>query len=336
MKNYLFILLLSLLTSCSNSPDYRYYLSDVPLKVVSKKGTPVALNETSFARRVICQGRYLVFYNRDRVDQCIAIYDLRTLQPLGYTGIKGEGPGELTSAGEILPHKDGFLMIDYGKYLLYYFNIKEALSSKKYLPQTVGSFRKTQIPANINMLNDSLYFGNNMLVLSGRDYQVDFVKGNLFTGEIEKKIQPNPKVNSLKLSACSCAPPHRYVVAYSQYYLLTFYNRSGEVIKEVYGEKELKKRPRHNYFGKPFWAGNDLFVGHQTGYSHVKDKRGRWKQTGAEEILHFDLEGNYIETIRLGCTISTFVVIPSSHQLLVHCIDGDNPFMLVSYEPVIK
>ncbi|QZE13667.1 TolB-like 6-bladed beta-propeller domain-containing protein [Halosquirtibacter laminarini] len=335
MKYFILFLLGVFLLSCQNEISTHYCLTDISEKVVQPEASPLELNESEFSLATVCQDRYLVFHNRDRVDQCFAIYDLETLKPLGYTGVVGEGPGEIINGCAALPSREGFLVVDYSKYLIYYFNIKEAIADTKYLPETVGSIRDHKnFPGHISTLGDETYFGSNISVTSPSSYYASFVEGNLFTGETKKVLDPNPIVDLFKLSFNISSSSDRYVVAYSKYHLLSIYNRKGEVVREIYGEKALKKRKRRFYFGKPCCAGNDLFVDHHTGYSHIKDKRGRWKDVGSEEILHFDLDGNYIETIRLDHNVSTFIVLPSRKQLLVNLKDSDHPYVLVPYEPV--
>ncbi|QZE13662.1 TolB-like 6-bladed beta-propeller domain-containing protein [Halosquirtibacter laminarini] len=335
MKYFIFFLLGVFLLSCQNEISKQYCLTDISEKVAHTNNIPVNIDESYFSSPVLCQDKYLIFHNRDRIDQCLAIYDLESLKPLGYTGIKGEGPGQIIEGGNPMPYKDGFLVFDLAKFIIFYFNIEEAIADRNYLPETFCSIRdRNNFPLHISMLNDSLYLGSKCTFPSPLNYYFNFVKGNILTGETTNFSDLNPALDSVKLNFNICSPPGRFVVAYSDYHLLSIYNRKGEVVREIYGEKALKKRKRRSYFGKPHWAGNDLFIDHHTGYSHIKDKRGRWKDVGSEEILHFDLDGNYIETIRLDHNVSTFTIFPSRKQLLVYLKDSDHPYVLVPYDPV--
>ncbi|QZT38842.1 hypothetical protein K5X82_08055 [Halosquirtibacter xylanolyticus] len=86
-----------------------------------------------------------------------------------------------------------------------------------------------------------------------------------------------------------------------------------------------------NYFSIPQTDGKDIYIPFNLDDSKYKDKRGRIRTRGYNKILHFDINGNYINTLETEGYFKICTILPTKHQLLLYSPKSETPFTTIDY-----
>ncbi|QZT38835.1 hypothetical protein K5X82_08020 [Halosquirtibacter xylanolyticus] len=346
MKSKLLLaaIVMTVITSCTNKKvlTKNYALNDVEIKLVEIKSIPnKTLNDIDITRLYqmkLINSKYLILVDRAATDRGIQILDIENFTVLGQTGIKGEGPQEISNYSELIPFNDGFLMTDYAKKVIYYYDVKEAIADSNYLPVTYGPL-KTFL-SSLRITEGDQYIGTQLGMsetVQGA-LEVNLVKGDItkercdiFTPHYNEISGIQTSMDPSKLLCYVEKGDDRISVAYTPYDFLAIYNTNGELIRTIKGEKTLKKRETHCYFRHAQFTPNDLFVDHQTAAIYKKNKMGKMQYEGYNTILCFDKNGAYHKTLKTDHAFDQYVVLPNKKEIILYRANSDNPFTTTEF-----
>ncbi|MDC1105502.1 hypothetical protein OAT16_02280 [Prolixibacteraceae bacterium] len=335
---FLNLLLLSLIIiSCSTKNDNKkLYLCDIDQNKIAVKQTPVdILNKEPLGRPFFIDNikdQYLVITDMEAYDKGLFIYDINNFTPLAATGILGEGPGEISFYSELAPYKDGIIMQDNSKLLYYYYDLNKAIQDKSYLPEEVVQYKNKKLfPFHYVMRSDSTYVGMVGHITSHSTYRIEVAKGNIFMDSIEHLIDIPQEIDNHNLQFFFSASNKRIFINYHYYDLFSIYDNDGKEIKQIYGSRKILKDVSKTHYNFAQTDGKDIYIPYNPDVSKHKDKRGRIKSTGYKMILHFDINGNYINTLKTDDSFEICTILPKKHQLLLYSPQSDTPFTTIDY-----
>ncbi|QZT38839.1 hypothetical protein K5X82_08040 [Halosquirtibacter xylanolyticus] len=334
---YLSLLFLLILISCnSNKDNITLYLCDIEQDIITVKQTPVeVLNKEPLGHPFFINNikdKYLVITDIDARDKGLYIYNIDNFKPLGVTGKLGEGPGEISYYHQPCEYKNGFLMKDSGKYQYYYYDITKIKDNLEYLPYSVTKFINTKLfPFYFKMTSDSTYVGMIGHITSNSTYEIEVAEGNIFNDSIKNLIDIPKEIDNHNLQFFFSASNNRIFLNYHYYHLFSIYDTQGKEIKQIYGSHKITKDRKKTHFSFAQTDGKDIYIPYNPEVSMFKDKRGRWDSKGYNKILHFDIDGNYINTLETKEYFELCTILPTKHQLLLYSSKSETPFTTIDY-----
>ncbi|MDC1105499.1 hypothetical protein OAT16_02265 [Prolixibacteraceae bacterium] len=277
--------------------------------------------------------KYLVLVDKASENKGILILDRKNFSLLGKTGIKGEGPQEISNYSELIPFKGGFLMADYAKKILYFYDIKKAIEDTNYLPETYGPL-KTFL-SSLRITKGNQYIGTQLGMSQSVEgaLEINIVKGDISKEESDLVIPHYKEVDATQTSMdpsnllCYIEKDQDlFSVSYTPYDLFTIYNVNGELVRSIKGEEKLKKREGYSYFRHTQFTPNYIYVDHQNNAIYKKNNKGKMQYAGYNTILCFDREGTYQETLESEHPFDLFLILPDKKEIIFYRANSDTPF----------
>jgi len=330
MKHFILPMLfviLSLGCNNSNSDRTRYFREsadktiDIRDQVVSVK-TDILFRFGDF----LIVDTLLVYTDFASVNpEVIHIFNKRSFEYITSTGISGRGPGEITGVGCGYLDLDGKVLWvdDHGNQVKWKFPIDSILSNSNFLPSTKIEMNNEFFMTDGGFISDSVVLGVAVVPLSNSSMEMTMAKENLYSGEIEKfgYVYPGAKDRyDTYFNFCLSLRDSLYVHCYKYVDLMTICDLNGNLIVNVEGSSFNKRDKTVNYF-----IGVDIYknyiIASYIGDRYVILDGGNEPQIiSPSKFLVFDMDGNYLKTLKVGSQFSSF------------CVDEDNDRIVLFFE----
>ncbi len=352
MKKRIFylILILFLFLSCGKTktsqtekyPDFTKNIIDVSEKIIPIK-TEVLLGSGDITNIGSCF-LFNDWYGDE--DKGFVFFDKKNFHHIGYGGKKGQGPGEHIKFKNvrIIPNEqepNSFFAFDYSLLCLYKYRIDSLLKDKNYLPNKVLQRKISEVLGNVVQLNDSIFLGMSLYATSHSSFVQRIVKFNTKKEKTELFGYQNPKIQKLgKANTHSnfamSLKNGIYVQAFHYQDLITFCNREGNLICNVYGQYWKKDKKNFDFYGECQISSKYVFAEYIGRLGLVIDKHKRPRGAFPKKIQIFDLEGNYIKTLDFKEEFRSFCVDEDNNRIIVSFLDRDEPLGYLDLNGILE
>ncbi|MDR2809062.1 MAG: 6-bladed beta-propeller [Tannerellaceae bacterium] len=328
--NKLFLIALSALFcfSCTVSNETeKYQRSRNNIIHVRDKVKEIAMEEPyiSSLNRIHLMDRYFIINDIQSFDKYIHVFDKNTYKYI--TGIvnRGQGPNEIARIGLLSVDEPRRMLYvpDNGKYKILSYHLDSALTDSAYVPGLKMAMVEAIFPDYIQFINDSMAICRIIQPIGNNNFQPTTGKLNIHTGQITLMPYEHPKITGRKRFSVEVSLEHRLYVEYHHYRdLITVCDFDGNLIYNIYGPAWGKERSRrHEYYSTVVFCGDKIYATYLGGIGIDREKM---KGIYPTQILVFDLQGNYIQTLDVGLHIEDL------------CYDSENNRLLLSFDDEIQ
>jgi hypothetical protein len=285
--------------------------------------------------RLACAEGRLFIVDGKSTDRKIHVFDAASLTYQGSGGLSGQGPQELLVVGDGYPLPSGghLLVPDFAKYEIYSFAVDSLLADSMYLPQTYATMNPDRFPASLGLLNDTLAVCRTIQPTSQGMTEVPMLM-NLRTGEGQTFAYEVPEVEKRSVTFDVKPEDSLYIEAYQTRDLMVIEDIHGRVKARVYGPKWGQEESENLYFSQLKVVGGKVFVGYVDGPRVVTDPvRGKMGNQ-PRQLLVFDLEGNYLKTLSVGCPVINYTYDAQENCLFL-VLDGESQFARLPLQGIL-
>lgn len=316
MKHILLFILLACFASCSRNIDtekHQDHNSNIlDVRELVKEiviDTPII---GGWARLFIVND-YLLISDHQSEDKLISIFDKRNFSYLMGVGNAGEGPDEITTIGVIAPDEvhHQFFVPDHGKLKILNYNLDSVLKNPFYKPTIKVNMQKKHFPDRFVFVNDSLCFARSILVGKSEYFQQSLVKWDMLTGEMNLLVKGHPEIER-KRSQFAVSLEHDLIVdCYTHHDLMTIHDLEGNLKYNVYGSHWDNRTSNDMIYYGAVVICKDRIVASYAGGEN-------WSDAGFLTCFQvYDLDGNYIKTLKIGCKIYNFCYDKDLNRLVM-------------------
>lgn len=264
--------------------------------------------------------KYLFIIDYKSANELIHIFSKNDFKYIASTGLKGQGPGEITNIGHIaedkMKHK--FYVSDHGKNKIFSFDLDSAITDPAYLPVDKTKMGEKVFPDKYVYITDTLSIGIAIQRLENNDYLPVISKFNMQTGEITPMhYSINPRVKKKRIFFALSMEYGIYVECYAPHDLMTICDLDGNLKCNVYGPEWDKNTYGKDYFGSVVIC-KDRIVALYSGERAFTKER---KTNLPTKFIIFDLDGNYLKTLDTGHKIANVCYDESNHRILMNMDD---------------
>ena len=253
-----------------------------------------------FARPYIL-GEYLILTDPQSEENQISIFDKKDFSYIAGTGHMGEGPNEITRLGEIILNEKRrrFYVADYGKMKTLEYELDSVLLNPNYLPIHKTEINRIATPVMFSFFNDTLCYACSMTAEPGKHFQESLVTWNMETGDMDLLITGHPKIERQRIRYAVSLEHNLIAVSYDYHDLLVTYDLQGNLKHNVYGPNwnDATSNAMIYYYGSIVICNNRIVVGYSG------ERNPEMGQIHVRNLLVYDLEGNYIKTLKIGYNI---------------------------------
>lgn len=256
---------------------------------------------------------YLLISDHQSQDKLISIFDKQTFSYLGGVGKSGEGPDEITTIGVIIPDEEHrrFYVPDHGKLKILSYSLDSIFEDAFYKPTVKVNLRKSQFPDRVVYVNDTLSFARTIVTEENTYFQQSLVKWNMLTGEMKLLVKGHPEIER-KRSLFAVSLEHDLIVdCYTHHDLLTIHDLEGNLRCNVYGSNWDNKTSNDMIYYDAVVIGKDKIIASYAGGAN-------WSDEGMPTCFQiYDLDGNYIKTLKIGRKIYNFCYDQEYNRLIM-------------------
>ena len=213
----------------------------------------------------------------------------------------GEGPNEITRLGEIILNEKRrrFYVADYGKMKTLEYELDSVLLNPNYLPIHKTEINRIATPVMFSFFNDTLCYACSMTAEPGKHFQESLVTWNMETGDMDLLITGHPKIERQRIRYAVSLEHNLIAVSYDYHDLLVTYDLQGNLKHNVYGPNwnDATSNAMIYYYGSIVICNNRIVVGYSG------ERNPEMGQIHVRNLLVYDLEGNYIKTLKIGYNI---------------------------------
>ena len=161
---YISLLLLCLLASCAGDSRHKSINVEKNVVDVTEKIHPIDFGDTvlfnAFCKVDIAKD-YLIVSDYKNYENQVHLFDKNNFRYLASTAPLGQGPGEITSIGEILINKDGseLYVQDFARYQFFAYNPDSIRSNPEYKPTLKWNMDRDIFAITLQLLNDTASVG---------------------------------------------------------------------------------------------------------------------------------------------------------------------------------
>jgi hypothetical protein len=269
--------------------------------------------------------KYLIIQDVKSFDKLIHLFDKNNFEYICSIAERGQGPNEITNMGFIAMdavHRK-FYVFDHGKQKIFSYDLDSVLTyASTYVPGVKREMDETLFPSEYEMLNDSISIGRIIQPIGTNNFKPRVGKMNMNTGEITFMKYEHPEITGRKRSSAAVSIEHGiYVEYYSEHDLMTICNLEGDLICNIYGPNWSTTSGPNDYYGRTIFCGDKIYARY-SGERGGVSKDGQVKR--ATQLLVFDLQGNYLQTLETELRIRTF------------CYDKENNRIILSLDDEIQ
>lgn len=318
MKQFLFFILIFIFFGCSYHSDGDKYVRHSDNIVDVKELVQEIVIDTPLIGRLtrpFILGKYLILTEPQSIDNQIYLFDKKNFSYITGTGHPGEGPHEITNFGELIPdEKEQCIYVpDLGKMKVLSYELDSVLLNPNYLPKYKTEVNKIMTPFMFSYINDTLCYACCMTAEPGKYFQESLVTWNMKTGNIRPLISGHPEIERKRIRFAVSMENDLIAVSYDHHDLLATYDLKGNLKHYIYGPNwdNATSNDMIYYYGSIIICNNRIIVG----YSGEKNEdRGNLT---VSQLLVYDLDGNYMKTLKVDYNIVLFCYDPEYNRIIM-------------------
>ncbi len=326
MHKLFFLLLISCLGSCtSDSADKhqknRNRLIDVrhQVKEITWEGEPIhAYSEVRLLNE------YLLICDYHSFDKHIYILDKNNFKFITSTAPKGQGPGEIANMGQVVTDENHrrFYVNDHGKQKIFCYHLDSVLADPDYRPTTRMNMNEAEFPSEYHYINDTLCIGAIIKPTGTYGFNKNSARWNMNTGEIKPMPDFHPEIEKKRYNI-TVSPRHGLCVeSYQRHDLLTIRTLAGDLKYNIYGPHwEISTKKKIRYYGEAIFCKDKILVLYLGKDAFSKNPQGDPVGNSPEQIMVFDLNGEYVKTLDLGSPTSSLCYDEAGNRLILSMND---------------
>lgn len=320
MKKLLYLSLVVSCCSCALNTETEKYqterdnIVDVHDKLKEIKIGDVLINAYS---RLFLVGDYLIIGDHKASDKVIHLFDKASFRYVASTGFLGQGPGEIANLGYIAADEKQrrFYVTDHGKQKIFSYSLDSILANPSYIPEVKMDMKAEQFPDKYKYINDSLCIGRIIEPIGNSDFKQSLGKWNMSTREITRMKYEHPGIEKKRVCFALSMDNGIYAEAYSNHDLISICTLDGDLKYNIYGSNwDNKKSNKIHYFDDVEFC-NDKIV---ASYSGGENNDNEYYPS---KFIVFDLTGNYIKTLDLGCMMYHFCYDKENNRIIMSLND---------------
>lgn len=273
---------------------------------------------SNFARIYIMDD-YLIISDHKSFENLIYIFDKNNFNCIANIAPKGQGPYEITNMGHIgIDEKNRiFYVTDHGKQKIFSYQLDSVLTDPSYKPVEKLNLNEHQFPSRYMLINDSLCIGLIIEPIGNYGFNQSIAKWNINSGEIIPMKYTHPEIERKRVSFAVSQENGIYVECYHHHDLFTICDLEGNLKYNVYGRKwDNRTSNAKQYFGDVIICNNRILASFSDGMDRTFSNDDLPTQ-----LLVFDINGNYINTLETGYRIINLCYDDRNDRLVMHFDD---------------
>lgn len=336
MKHILSFILIIILWGCSHNSSVDKHLrhsgNEVDVKGLVKE---IVIDTPLVGRMTIpyILGNYFILSDHQSRDNQIHVFDKKNFSYIAGGVHPGEGPDEITSIGELIPDEihHRLYVTDYGKMRILGYDLDSILSNPDCLPETKVDMNKTTIPMMLSYVNDTLCYACCMTVIPGKHFQESLVTWNMHTGDMHPLISGHPEIERKRIRYAVSLKNDLIAVSYDHHDLLATYDLKGNLKHYIYGPNwdNATSNIMIYYYGSIIICNDRIIVGYSG------EKSPNTGTISVSRLLVYDLDGNYIKTLKVGYNLVLFCY-DSDYNRLIMMLDDDIQFAYLDLDGLLE
>jgi len=320
LSSLFFVLIFCNCTDKNNTDKYQNKgnnIINVKDKVQEIQIDDVLIGSTA---RLFLIDNYLIIGDYQTDDMQVHLFDRRNYKYISSAIQKGQGPGEVTNMGHIGINENNkeFYVSDHGKLKIFSYPLDSILHNAYYQPEVKKEINNIQFPSDYEFINDTLCYARIIEPTGNAGYNEFAAKWNMQTREVSKMKYTHPKVEKSRISLAVSMDNETLVECYHNLDLMTIMDLDGNLKYNVYGQNWNNRDANQLYhFGKAFFRGDKIIASYSGGDMRSEDRF-------PDKFFIFDLNGDYIKTLKIGYRISDF------------CYDEENDRIIMNFDDIIQ
>ncbi|GHV63162.1 hypothetical protein FACS1894195_5380 [Bacteroidia bacterium] len=266
---------------------------------------------------------YLIIHDLDSQDTLVHFINKNNFKYVNSAIRRGQGPGEITYLYHIGidEAKRIFYVSDYGKQMIFSYNLDSVLANQPYMPKEKMNMKGRPFPISYQYFNDTLCIGR----FIDTAFKETVAKWNMTTGEMVPMKYEHPEIEDKIAYIASSLEHGIYVECYQNYDLMSICSLNGELKYNLYGPTWTSRKSRESYFLHVEFCGDKIFALY---YSK--------EDTNAElpsKFLVFNTSGDHIQTLETGYEMYRFCYDKDNNRIIMS-MDDDFQFAYLDLDEV--
>lgn len=331
---------LFLFSSCKqNTENTKFYDSTKNIFQVESYLHNLDINEvdiSDFGKPFILN-QYLIISDYKSLDKLIHIFDKKTFQYITSTGVRGQGPNEISNMGDIIPNnqENTFYVIDHGKQGFLSFPMDSVLSNPNYTPQKIATMNPNEFPFMMQYVSDTLSYALFMKVLSPGDYIPAVAKWNMRTGATEFMSYSGHSEKKGKRVSFAASPKHNlYAEVYWYHDLMTICSLDGDLKYCLYGKNWDNTKSKQKRFHEHILFCKDKIVTTYLGDERFYKQNNIEKIHKPDKLLIFNLQGDLIKTLKINSPIISICYDEEYNRIIMN-LDEERQFVYLDLNNIL-
>lgn len=326
MNKLFFLLPMFLWGSCSSDSTEKHqknrnHVIDVRSNIqeIAWQGEPIhAFSE------VLALNECLLICDYHSFDKHIHIVDKNNFKFLASTAPKGQGPGEIANIGQVVTDENHrrFYVNDHGKQKIFRYDLDSVLAHPDYRPVPRMSMNEAEFPSGYHYIHDTLCIGAIIKPTGNYGFNKNSARWNMNTGEIKPMPDFHPEIKKKRYDI-AVSPQHGICVeSYQRHDLLTIRTLSGDLKYNIYGPHwEISTQKKISYYGEAIFCKDKILVLYLGKDAFSKNPQGDPVANIPDQIMVFDLNGEYIKTLDIGHPTSSLCYDEANNRLILSMND---------------
>lgn len=336
MKHILPLILIVILWGCSHSSGVDKHLHHSNNVMNVKELVKEIAVDTPFIgglARPYIFGKYFILTDPQSKDNQIFIFDKKNFSYITSIGSFGEGPDEITSLGELIPDEKHhrLYVADYGKMQILGYDLNSISLTTNCLPEYETEIDKITTPVMYSYVNDTLCYACCMTAEPGKYFQESLITWNMKTGDIHPLISGHPEVERQRFRYAVSLENDLIAVGYDHHDLLATYDLKGNLKHYIYGPNwdNTTSNAMIYYYGSIVICNNRIIVGYSG------EKNPDMGQIHITQLLVYDLDGNYVKTLKVDYNIVLFCY-DLEYNRIIMILDDEIQFAYLNLDGLLE
>lgn len=250
-------------------------------------------------------------------DKILHVFDAKSGRHLGSALKPGPSPYEVTRPGALGVNAEtgNAILFDYGQNRVVTFNVDSVLSDSTHSISTLRSLDMSGFPDSYVYVNDTTGFARLIIPDGKNSYSQTICRYDAASGDL-KKFSTSEAVGEGGRSSISVSPDGKTIAEVCRTQdLMVIYDGEGNPVKEIKGDAyEATADNKMSYFTGAAITGSHILAAYN----------GRHTNEGfyGDRIMVFDLDGNYVKTLKLGIEIRKMAYSPVTDNLYITTSDS--------------
>lgn len=320
MTKIIYLLLSIFLFGCNESQNKeKHYTTENGIINIKDKIKEIKIDSILIGGviRLYTINEYLILSDYQSLDNQIHIFSKKEFKHITSIAPKGQGPGEISNIGYIGINEASriFYVSDHGKQKIFSYPIDSVILNPTYMPQTKMEMNEQLFPSEYTYINDTLCIGRIIEPIGNADYKPFIAKWNMNTGDTEPMKYENKKINKKRINFAISEEYSIYAECYTNHDLITICDMDGNLKYNIYGPNWSDTPQKNSYYNNAVFCKDKLVV------SSLNNNK---ESDLPNELIVFNIDGEYIKTLKTGYNISDF------------CFDKENNRIIMSLDDSIQ